>query len=70
MNQKTNSKAPQLFLIFNITLLLTFPLTGSHSLLLHFLSSDSIILAHWLPALIYLTILSTSFWGKDANIHQ
>lgn len=64
MNQKTNSKAPQLFLLFNITLLLTFPLTGNHSLLLHVLASDSILLAHWLPALIYLTILSTSFWGE------
>ena len=67
MNQNSNTKSPQLFLLFNITLLLTFPLTGGTPLLLHLLSIDSLILAHWLPAIIYCSILSSSFWGKRSE---
>jgi len=64
MTQQTNSKTSQLFLFFNVTLLLTFPLTGEHSLLLRLLSTNSPIFAHWLPSLIYLGIVSSSFWGE------
>ncbi|MDE5976941.1 MAG: hypothetical protein K2G70_00530, partial [Turicibacter sp.] len=64
MNQNSNSKDAQLFLIFNITLLLTFPLVSSPPLLLRMLSFNSLILAHWLPIMIYIFILSSSFYGK------
>ena len=68
MKQNINPLASQLFLIFNITLILTFPLAGHSPLILRLVSGHPIILTQWMPTLIYLFTFAVSLIGPNNNI--
>lgn len=70
MKQNINPLASQLFLIFNITLILTFPLAGHSPLILRLVSGHPIILTQWMPTLIYLFTFAVSLIGPKNEYTQ
>lgn len=67
MTDKTYSESQHLFLLFNITLLLTFPFNDRQTLLTQLTQLDSILILDWIPFMTYLTLLGGSFVGRKTE---
>ena len=66
MVEKTTKNSQSLFLLFNISLLLTFPFKPNQPLISQLIQTSKFML-DWIPILGYLSLITFTFIKKDSE---